>query len=317
MDVSQLEKSELHCHADGVVTPNMLEELAARGHELGVTPDTLRGALPVRSWEDWGRRYASVVQPALQPYADRLPILVSLHIESLRAQNVRYAEIMVPGLVFCDPDLGVVKQAFRNLSAAVAAATGGSSLQVGLLAAIGRGPVDRAERQVDRIIKLYADGLICGMALAGDERACTVRSLAHLFRRLHDSGMGIEIHAGETLGPPSVLDALDHGRPHRLGHALSAFRDDSLVERIVRAGVHVEFCPTSNVKVGQVRTLAEHPIKAAKAAGIRFSINTDDPGPFECTISSEYQLAADTFGFSDADFARVHADTMAAAFRGR
>jgi hypothetical protein len=46
--------------------------------------------------------------------------------------------------------------------------------------------------------------MICGVAL--DE-----------FR---DLGLGIEIHAGEFAGADSIRDALQCGRPHRLGDAM-------------------------------------------------------------------------------------------------
>jgi adenosine deaminase len=66
-----------------------------------------------------------------------------------------------------------------------------------------------------------------------------------------------------------------------------------------------------------VRRIEDHPIARAHALGLSFSINTDDPGPFACSMTSEFELVADTFGFGAADFARIFDNTMQAAFADR
>jgi len=135
------------------------------------------------------------------------------------------------------------------------------------------------------------------------------------FDELHDLGLGIEVHAGEFAGAESVRAALRCARPHRLGHAIAAFSDQALVAEIAERDIHVEFCPSSNLALGVVRSLAEHPI--GRARDVAFSINTDDPGPFACSLTSELELAARTFGFDHADLERIFENTMRAAFRGR
>ena len=144
-----------------------------------------------------------------------------------------------------------------------------------------------------------------------------MRPLAPIIDAFRDLGLGIEIHAGELAGADSVRDALRHGAPDRLGHAIAAFSDDAIVAEIAEREIHLEFCPSSNLALGVVRRLDEHPIARAHALGLSFSINTDDPGPFACSMTSEFELVADTFGFGAADFERIFENTMAAAFADR
>jgi adenosine deaminase len=66
-----------------------------------------------------------------------------------------------------------------------------------------------------------------------------------------------------------------------------------------------------------VRRIEDHPIGRAHALGLSFSINTDDPGPFGCSMTSELELVAETFGFGAADLARIFDDTMRAAVADR
>jgi adenosine deaminase len=190
-------------------------------------------------------------------------------------------------------------------------------MEVALLACIGRGPLERAMAQTDVILALAREGLVVGVALAGDETACTVKSLAPAFERIRDAGLGVEIHAGEQGGPESVWDALEHGRPDRIGHGVRAFDDERLVEALQKGGVHLEFCPTSNVCLGVVREVSELPIARARDLGMSFSVNTDDPGPFGCSLESEVQLVERTFGFTAHDRATMLANTWRARFGGR
>jgi adenosine deaminase len=43
--------------------------------------------------------------------------------------------------------------------------------------------------------------------------------------------------------------------------------------------------------------------------------NTDDPGAFECSMTSECELLARTFGFQEADFRKIAAASLNARFR--
>ena len=81
--------------------------------------------------------------------------------------------------------------------------------------------------------------------------------------------------------------------------------------------MHLEFCPTSNLRLGVIQTVTDLPVERALAAGVAFSINTDDPGVFECSLTSEIALVKDHFGLSDALMDRIFEDTMRAAFRSR
>lgn len=73
----------------------------------------------------------------------------------------------------------------------------------------------------------------------------------------------------------------------------------------------------SDLALGVVRRIEEHPIARAHALGLSFSINTNDPGPFACSMTSEFELVADTFGSGEADLARIFDNTMQAAFADR
>jgi adenosine deaminase len=304
---------ELHCHADGLIDPPMLRELARRGVPCPAEADALAEVVPVRSFGQWMEQYGPRVAPCMASTSQLISIL-EIHIERLVEQGVRYAELMLSGLLQPSGDLGRVLDTFSAIRAAVDRVRA-DQLEIGLLVAIGRGSPERAKRQIDRVLEIAKLGLIRGLAIAGDETACTIESLSHQCSRIRDAGLGLEIHAGEMAGPESVWDALEHGRPDRIGHGIRAFEDPKLVEVLVERQIHLEFCVTSNLRLGFCRSVTDHPIARARALGIPFSFNTDDPGPFGCSMRSERALLENTLGFAEADFARIADDALKASFR--
>jgi adenosine deaminase len=300
---------------DGVIDGPMIRALAARGVIFPVTPESIDRVIPVRSWADWDRAYSPLAAACMQP-PELLVSILRAHVERLVIQKVTYAEIMVSGLLDPMGDEGRVVHRFRALKEAASDA-GNGAIAVALLVAIGRGRVERAKRQAQRIEALARHELVVGVAIAGDERACTIESMAPVVHQLRDAGLGIEIHAGEMSGAESVWDALKHGMPDRIGHAVRAFEDEQLVEELLRRDTHIEFCPASNLCLGVVPDIERHPLTRARDLGMNFSVNTDDPGPFGCSMDSEYARLERDLGFTAPDFERIHANAWRSRFTTR
>ena len=55
----------------------------------------------------------------------------------------------------------------------------------------------------------------------------------------------------------------------------------------------------------------------ARELGLSFSINTDDPGIFECSMESEFELLARVFGFKDEDMHAIYTNSLKARFQPR
>ncbi|HZQ56781.1 MAG TPA: hypothetical protein VFA84_02025, partial [Acidimicrobiales bacterium] len=113
-------------------------------------------------------------------------------------------------------------------------------------------------------------------------------------------------HAGELDGPASIIGALDALGADRIQHGIRCLEDAALVERLAAAGTCLDVCPTSNAYLKVVPSLAEHPLPRLLAAGIRCSLNADDPLFFGGVgLLAEYEVARDQLGLSDADLAGI------------
>lgn len=315
LDIAGIPKAELHCHLGGVLDPQMVRDLEAAGHPLGLDPAELERCYPVQSITDFIDVYSAFIDRFLTPRDVRLLPLVVQQVRRWNQQGVTYAELFVSDILLARDDIAELVALYK-LYRDTARAEAGPGLEVALVSCIGRGRPERLAIQAERIIALYQAGAICGVSIAGLEEL-PLAPVAPLLRRMRDTGMGIEIHAGETGGPDSVWDALTHGGPHRIGHGLAVFQDERLIDAVGEAGIHLELCPTSNLRLGCVRRLEDHPLPLARQRGLSFSVNTDDPGAFQCSLSSELALVAHQFGLTRSDLLAIHHNTVAAGFAAR
>jgi aminodeoxyfutalosine deaminase len=124
-------------------------------------------------------------------------------------------------------------------------------------------------------------------------------------------------HAGETTGPQTIWDALRDLGAERIGHGTSAATDPELLAHLARHEIPVEVCPTSNVATGAVADLREHPIVAMVSAGVRVTINSDDPPMFATTLTDEYAVAARLLGLDDVGVGNLAKAAVRASFAER
>ncbi len=309
--IKRLPKVELHCHVDGIVDPAMLRAIRQQGYTTPLPPEALQAAYPVRNMSEF-IHWFSVADPIEEDTENFKPILAQ-HIERLKAQHVAYAEIML-GTSELPRDEGRLIEQFGAFREYITSLEGGKIQVEFLIAAARKIPPERFDVVANGVIRLRRASLLFGVALAGWPET-PIQALTHVLARLRDAGVGIEIHAGEWAGPESVWDALEFGFPHRIGHGVAIFQDPRLIERFQKDRLHIEMCPTSNVKTGSVARIEDHPVRRARELGLNFSVSTDDPGPFECSLESEYGLLADTFGFQERDFQVMAENALSARFQ--
>ncbi len=78
--------------------------------------------------------------------------------------------------------------------------------------------------------------------------------------------------------------------------------------------VVLEVCPTSNVCTKAVDDLASHPFPVLREAGVRLTLNTDDPGMFDTDLNNEYRIAHEVFGLDAAELTELARESVRASF---
>lgn len=319
--IALLPKVELHCHGWAVVDPEILAELRDRGFETPITPGELATLTPTGTFEEfveWHRR----LKPLRRNF-EALKVVLAIHVERLKRQQVKYAEIMqgTSPIDLGDPPLpdntSVMIDKMRQLRALTNSVGGGQTQVEFTIGCTTRGRPEVFERWVEPLIAMYEAGVIVGLAWGGLDEGHALHPHARSLAALHEAGIPMEIHAGEWDGPQRIHEAIEEGFASRIGHGIAAFQDPYLLDLLKERQIHLELCPTSNACTGVVPSMEEHPLREALELGLNFSINTDDPGTFACTVESEYRLAAEKFGFSEDDLLHVTANAMASLFPRR
>jgi hypothetical protein len=105
----------------------------------------------------------------------------------------------------------------------------------------------------------------------------------------------------------NVRYAVEAMGARRIGHGLQAIADPAVVELLASTGTVLELCLTSNILTGATEDFPSHPLRRLYEAGVRVTLNTDDPGIMDTDMNREYALAAAHHGFRAAEFGRCAA----------
>jgi aminodeoxyfutalosine deaminase len=282
-------KIELHVHLEGSVRPAAMLEIAKRNDV----------ALPADSVEEMARLYE------FRDFPHFLQIWV-LTTQALRTEQdfrqivVDYAaEAASHGAVYLEGIFGPAEPARRGVAweeifagycDGAAEAWERHGVRIALTPDIPRGyPIEAAELTVTHGLA-HADRGIVGIGLGGPEHDYPPELYQRVFARARDGGLGSVPHAGESAGPESVRGALDALGADRIRHGIRAIEDPGLVRELTDRGVVLDVCPTSNVRTGVVSCLAAHPLPGLLAAGVRCTLNTDDPAMFGCDLGTEHEV---------------------------
>src|SRR5262249_42186996 len=151
------------------------------------------------------------------------------------------------------------------------------------------------------------------LGIGGSEERGPAEWFRDTFSFARRGGLRLHAHAGEGTSPASIWAALEIGA-ERIGHGISAIDDPVLIRHLRDHDIPLEICITSNLRAGVVKGLEDHPVRRLYDGGVPIVLNTDDPAMFGCTLLGEYRLAADRFGFAEADLRRLAANGFRYSF---
>jgi adenosine deaminase/aminodeoxyfutalosine deaminase len=325
--ILSLPKAELHLHLEGSVDPPTLSELSRR-HPTPLSTTNNR----YRNIEDSGRVFTEEEARELYRYknftgflwafkavterlrtADDYELVTYRMMQTLHAQNVIHAEVYISA--------GVVQWRGQEFAPLLEGAERGrqrGERDFGLslywiLDAVRHFGIDEARHVADEAIKLKSHNVV-GIGIGGDERRAGPEQFREVYEHAANYGLRLTVHAGETTGPESIWGALRELKPDRIGHGLQAIDDPELVRYLAHQQIPVEVCITSNVMTGCCTRLEDHPVRKLFDAGVQVVLNTDDPDMFHTTLTNEYRIARDAFGFSEAELRELARNSIRASF---
>ncbi|SIN61978.1 adenosine deaminase [Parasphingorhabdus marina DSM 22363] len=289
--VAGLPKAELHLHIEGSLEPELMFALAQRNAI----------DIPFASVEEVRAAYAfSNLQDFLDIYYQGMSVLrteqdfhdlTMAYFQRVHRDQVRHAEI------FFDPqghtERGVsfdtaISGTLRAMDDAKSDLGISSHLIMCFLRHLSEedafATLEQAEPWLDRIL---------GVGLDSSELGHPPSKFVNVFARARDKGLKCVAHAGEEGPPAYVREALDSLKIDRLDHGNRSLEDGELVKRLAEEGMTLTVCPLSNLALCVVDDLRQHPLKKMLDAGLRATINSDDPSYFGGYMNDNFLRTAE------------------------
>lgn len=203
----------------------------------------------------------------------------------LNEENIRYIEITVAPLKFIRsgiPYLDLIEAVDRGLLET----SGERGREHRFIIDVVRDLGPKAGLEMLETVKAYPHPRVVAVGLGGSEQYTPAES-KEVFEFAETIGLKKTAHAGEGRGPQSIWGALQTLGVKRIDHGVRAREDETLVRYLAEHRIALNLCPTSNVMLGVVPSLEEHPIRYYHDQGIPVNVSTDDPSFFKTSLGDE------------------------------
>lgn len=312
--IAGLPKAELHMHIEGSLEPELMFALAKRnGIEIPfASVEAVRAAYEFSNLQDFLDIYYRGAD-VLRTEADFRDLALA-YFERAAADNVVHAEVFFDPQTHTDRGIAfdvVMKGLLAGMDEAQARLGITSRLILCFLRHLDEAAAFATLEQAAPWL-----GRIAAVGLDSSELGHPPSKFARVFAAAAAMGLKRVAHAGEEGPPAYVLEALDILKIDRLDHGNRSLEDAALTERLAREHMTLTVCPLSNLKLCVVPDMAAHPIDAMLRAGLRATINSDDPAYFGGYVNDNYRAAAKGRGLDRAELATLARNSFLGSFLG-
>ncbi len=313
----KMPKVELHRHLDGSIRQETIAEISKRNNldiDISNLADLKRRSTVIKPMQD--------LEAVLDAFETIQKVSCSYEaIKRIAFENVEdayYDGIKLIELRFSPAFISLRKEIsndeiIEGVVDGVAEGMSKYNVQVGLITIVSRTLDYETNKQGTLDVISYArngrhkmaDRLV-GFDLADRENTSEPGDFSDLVDLSREAGLGITIHSGEDTDASGVQKTLEILEPDRIGHGVNAWQDMDVVEMLKERDVLLELCPTSNWLTQCVPVLAEHPLPDFYRAGVKVSLNSDDPQLMAIDLTHEYEIAEKLYGFKNEDFRKMN-----------
>lgn len=291
--VELLLKGELHIHLNGLVSPNIVKQIAQMECvEIPVGFDLysdLTQTKPSLSLQEYLKPWELL--RLIPNNRTNLKKIVDNAFHNLKAANVQFAEIRNSVLYIAIINGVSVECAMNWLIEDIEEYSEKYNIKSGLILTTPRG--DYSTDHLRALIKAYENldkpRLVVGLDLAGNEDAPVPPDLGKQFfhfKELH--GLKITIHAGETGKKENIIKAIEEYGADRIGHGTAAAFCGETMQILKEKDICVEVCPISNRLTNAVREEDSHPVCKFIENQVPFVLCSDNPSIHMSSLSDDY-----------------------------
>ena len=305
-------KAELHMHLEGSLEPEMLMNLAKKNNV----------EIKYKSIAEVYQAYKfNHLQEFLDIYYQGMSVLCTeqdfydltyAYLKKAQQDNISHVEL------FFDPQAHLVRNIPLNtiingIDKAIQQAKQEFLINTSLIPCFLRHLSERNALMVFEELMNYRDKFI-GIGLDSSELGNPPSKFKQLFNLARQEKLRLVAHAGEEGDASYVWEALDILGVTRIDHGNSVIQDKELIKRIVTDKIGLTMCPLSNKSLHVVPNLADHPALKLLNAGLKVTINSDDPAYFGGYLNQNYQALIDGLNLQDLDILQLMQNSLDVKF---
>jgi adenosine deaminase len=295
--LTKIPKVELHVHLEGSVQPKTLLVLANK-YGIGLPSNDVEGLRKWYTFKDFDHfaEIYAVISSCLRT-ADDIELITREFLAGQAEQHILYSEVtFTPFSQWINNNLSYQDQ-MGAVNKARAWAEKELGVSMGVILDIPRIiSAEDANTVAEWVIQGNKNGVIA-LGLGGPEVGNPPERYQQAYDLVHQAGIPCILHAGETAGSESMWSAIRCADTKRIGHGVHALEDPSLVEYLRKTQLPLDVCPSSNVCLRVFASIKQHILPKLLDEGLYVTINSDDPPMFNTTLTREYQLICQEFGF--------------------
>ena len=312
--VRSLPKAELHLHLEGSLEPEMLMRLATRNEV----------EIPFRSVEEIRAAYRfTELQDFLDIYYQGMNVLragedfydlTMAYLKRAAADGTVHVE------VFYDPQGHTGRGIpFATVTDGILAALADGREELGItslliLCILRHLPEDDGFATFREAEPWIADGRIAGLGLDSTEKDHPPEKFERLYAAAREAGLKLVAHAGEEGPAAYVADTVDVLGVDRIDHGNRALEDPALVRRLAERGIALTVCPLSNLRLCGVTDMRRHPLKRMLDAGLKATVNSDDPSYFGGYLLDNFVAVAEALELGRQDLVTLVRNSIEGSF---
>ncbi len=294
MNIFTEKKTELHCHLDGSLPKNWMEQILKRD----LSDSAVTAPADCSSLTEYLEKF-DLPLTCLQKVTDLEEAAHAFAVQAA-AEQVNYMEVRFAPALHREEGIGL-QEILYAVDRGMKRAKEETSMDYGIIVcAMRHHTLDQNLQMLEEtlVVREKGDARIAALDLAGDESAYPTGLFSQLFQRARDAALPFTIHSGETGSLENVKLAYEYGAK-RIGHGIALQQDPGLMHAYAEAGIGVEMCPTSNFQTKACRSWEEYPLPDYLEAGIPVSINTDNRTVSNTTLTRELELVYEQYGHDE------------------
>jgi len=310
MDFSTSPKIELHLHLDCSLSYEVVKQIDPEVSEAAYY-ERFVGPSKCRDLKDYLAIAVSGIE--LMQTREHLQMVTLDLFKQLKGDGVIYAEIRFSPLQHTSKGLKP-EEVVAIVNDAVMEGIAAYGVECGIILCTLRHFSATESMETVKLVEQFRNTQVVGFDIAGDEAGFPVDNHIEAFRYAREKGIPCTAHAGEASGADSVYETLEQFRPCRIGHGVRSIEDLKLMNLLKRENIHLEICPTSNVKTNVYERHADHPADMIYKHGVSMSLSTDGRTISNVSLTGEYQKMKDTFNWTRQHLKKCNLEAIKHAF---